>query len=200
MTFLYLCHGGWICTDMRGPVCVRSMDELLWVWGSLCCCVWAFTKERGMWQPCPCYNFPIPLMRSYKEMGMKSEIGNMLSGGINFCPWLTLCWNSRRRMLYRTRCSFFLHQVDPNPPMVLCSPCCIFLDLVGPLLWVCNHRSNMCFLMLKESTEKNLPVLWGSGLSCARVLFLLVEALMCWLIPRALGRILIISIPVLPFL
>lgn len=41
---------------------------------------------------------------------------------------------------------------------------------------MCDDRPNTCFLMLMESTEKNLPVLWGSGLSCARVLFLLIEA------------------------
>lgn len=39
-----------------------------------------------MWQACLCYKFPIPLMISHKQMGMKSEIGSMLSGGINFCP------------------------------------------------------------------------------------------------------------------
>lgn len=199
MTLHYLCNDGWICLDMRGPVCVQSTDVLLWVYGACGWCVWALTKKRSMWQACPCYKFPIPLMINYKEMGMKSEIGNMLSGGINFCPWLTLCWNSRRWILYRTRCSFFLHRVDLNPPTVLRSPCCVVLDLAGPLLWMCNDRPNKCFLMLMESTEKNLPLLWGSGSSCAS-LFLLVEALMCWLVPRALGGILILSIPVLPFL
>lgn len=34
----------------------------------------------------PCCKMPAPLMVSCEQMGMKSEIGNMLSGGINACP------------------------------------------------------------------------------------------------------------------
>lgn len=41
-----------------------------------------------------------------------------------------------------------------NPLPVLHSLYFVFLNLAGPLLWMCNDRANTCFLMLMESTEK----------------------------------------------